>query len=151
MPGLRWFKLIAVTVVTAVAITVAGAGIAAASGAGSAPARPASLPAGTSQARSAVACHLWVVVNATGHLARTGCPGTTVLTLNTGSFRVVFPVKVSKCAYAATMGLPGSTGLSTPGFITAQGAFHNRRGVFVSTYNTSGSLSTLPFHLIVAC
>lgn len=84
----------------------------------------------------------------------TGCvlargAGATGAALNaTGVCNVEFSRNVRDCTYAATIGHPGLT-MSPAGEIAANPSSNTT--VFVRTRDSSGTLTDLPFHLIVFC
>jgi hypothetical protein len=135
----------------AVALTLTGTALAAASGG------PNTLPAGqaaaTRPAASAASlCQsLWAVVNSSGSLARSGCPGTSSSPTSTGEYQVTFPRNVRNCAYIATIGLTGDSGTAGDGTVTLAGLAVSVDGVFVQTFNSAGALTDEPFHLSVNC
>jgi hypothetical protein len=103
----------------------------------------------------AAACagtHIWAVVNADGTLARAGgaCAGTTS-SGSGGAFDVIFPKNIVNCAYVATIGSPDRSGTLPAGTVTVVGAAISKNGVFVETWNSSGTLTPMPFHLVVDC
>lgn len=93
---------------------------------------------------------LWAVVNADGTLAR-GTPGTTTSKVGTGAYEVVFTLDVHNAAFVAVLGLTGSSGTQPAGMVTTVGRAGNPNGVWLSTYNVSGTNTNQPFHLIVQC
>jgi hypothetical protein len=68
-----------------------------------------------------------------------------------GGYEVIFFRGVRNCAYVATIGLSGSQGVEAPGETTVVGRFENRRGVFVSTHDSTGAFAPRGFHLQVSC
>lgn len=92
----------------------------------------------------------YAVVGYTANLARS-TPGTTLTNLGSGRYDVTFPTNVSKCAYLATVGDPGSGLVFNPnGVYTGSGS--NSHTVYVETKNVAGGLSAgIPFHLAVIC
>jgi hypothetical protein len=96
---------------------------------------------------------LWfAVVNADGSIAR-GFPSTplTGIHISTGTYEVDFKTGITSCAYTGAIGLSGTSGASAPGMITVVGRAGNPKGIFVQTYNASGALTDLGFHVEVAC
>jgi hypothetical protein len=137
-------KLVSVMSGCALAVgLVAASPVAVAAGAARHGAARAHLPAAT-------CTRLWAVVNNGGGLARSGCRGTKSSQESTGHYLVTFPRNVLKCVWIATLGTSGTTGIPGPGFITVTGD-KLFKGVFVSTYATSGSSASRGFHLIVNC
>ena len=90
----------------------------------------------------------YAVVNPNGSLAR-GFQVWSVIQLSTGSYQVVFSHDVTGSALIATVGISGSTGASAPGYATVAGRNGVPNGVFIQTFNSSGVLSNLGFHLAV--
>jgi hypothetical protein len=68
-----------------------------------------------------------------------------------GDYVVTFDDDVSDCAYVATIGITGDTGVADPGFITVARSNSSNRAVYVSTYNLNAFSSRRPFHLVVTC
>jgi hypothetical protein len=102
----------------------------------------------------AAACsgsHVWAVVNFDGTLARHAgaCGG--VSSSGSGSYDVFFPKNIVNCAYVVTVGSASRSGTVPPGYGTVVGAAGTTNGVFVQTFNASGSLVAQGFHLVVDC
>ncbi len=97
--------------------------------------------------------HVWAVVNADGSLARTSvaCGTTTSAPLGTGSYQVIFPRNITHCAFTASVGLASFSGSTAPGYATVVGRAGTTNGVFIQTFNSAGTLTSLGFHLIVDC
>jgi hypothetical protein len=95
--------------------------------------------------------HVWAVVNSNGTLARHGgaCIGTS--SSGSGSYDVLFPKNIVNCAYIVTVGSSGRNGTVAPGYATVVGAAGTTNGVFVQTFNSSGILTAMGFHLVVDC
>jgi len=91
----------------------------------------------------------FAVVNADGSLAR----GTAVSSsaAGTGSYDVIFAKSVKRCVYAATIGDSDSVTVAPAGFATVAGMAGDDMGVYVATFDSSGTQSSLGFHLIVRC
>jgi hypothetical protein len=68
-----------------------------------------------------------------------------------GSYIVRFNKDVTFCFYNATIGLPGTVGVESPGFITVVRRFNDRRAVYIETRSTTGALADRGFHLYVGC
>jgi hypothetical protein len=135
----------------ATVLTLAGTGIAAATSHGS-PQPPGPVVQAPHKVTSASLCRaLFAVVNADGSLARAGCPGTTSTLLNTGEYQVAFPRDISACGFVGTLGLSSFGGSSPAGIVSLAGRAGNSGAVFVQTFNVSGTLTSLGFHLSVQC
>lgn len=94
---------------------------------------------------------LYAVVNSAGALIRgSGAVNVTRGKL-VGDYVVRFNASVVACAYTATLGQPGRTGVTEPGFITVAGSNSSAESVYVSTYNLNVRSATRSFHLVVAC
>ncbi|MBF9127750.1 hypothetical protein I0C86_01870 [Plantactinospora sp. S1510] len=105
------------------------------------PATAAGLPA-TAQGHFAV-------VNTNGTLAR-GFGAVSSVRLAVGQYQVVFIQDVTRSAFTATIGLPGSVGGSPPGEIAVVGRAGVPNGVFVQTWNSAGTPADRSFHLHVS-
>jgi hypothetical protein len=92
----------------------------------------------------------WGVVNSNGALARHR-GGVSASRLGVGTYQVVFLDNITRCAYTATIGLPGTSGASAPGEITVVGRAGEPRGVFVQTFTSAGAVADRGFHLVVNC
>jgi hypothetical protein len=74
-----------------------------------------------------------------------------VIDVGIGTYDVRFVQTVADCTFLATIGIPGSAGISPPGEITVVGRAGAPNGVLVQTYNSAGSLVDRSFHLGVIC
>jgi hypothetical protein len=92
----------------------------------------------------------WAVVNSDGTLARDR-GAVSAQRFAPGQYEVIFSRNVRNCAYVATIGLSGAENVSAPGEITVVGRFGNRRGVFVTTHDSTGTFADRGFHLQVSC
>jgi hypothetical protein len=94
---------------------------------------------------------VYAVVASNGNLAR----GDGAVRVDRGRYRgdyiVHFNRNVTGCAYNATIGLPGRTDVSAPGFITVVGSNASNKAVFVSTYGLNAASAARGFHLTVTC
>lgn len=89
------------------------------------------------------------VVRSSGTLER-GDHVVSSANLSAGVYEVTFDQDVSGCTWTGTIGTRDT--LSTfPGFITLAGHVGDVNGLSVSTYNTGGTSTNLPFHLNVTC
>jgi len=109
-------------------------------------------PAGeaAAAAQDNCACTAWAVVDTNGNLIR-GFGANAAMKVGLGFYRVIFNRNVTRCAYTATIGLPGSVGNPPPGEISVVGLNGNPNGVFVATYTSTGANADRPFHLAVHC
>jgi len=150
MKKIRKVVLVVSVPALAVSLGLVGAGIAsAASGGANTAATGKAKPATVSHAK---ACKkLWAVVNSDGTKARAGCPSTTSDELRTGNYEVIFNKSVVNCAYEATLGLSGSAGGQPPGMVGVAGRDGNADGVFIDTYDNTGTDAEQGFHLVVSC
>lgn len=149
----RWRRVLPVAgaAAAAAALTLAGTTLAAASGSPNAQqsghaeaVRPAASANSECQA-------LWAVVNSDGSLARAGCPGTSSHANGAGNYDVIFPRNIRSCAYQATIGEPYGFGSISASEITMAGDDDSVDGVYVATYNSSGAVTSEPFHVSVSC
>jgi hypothetical protein len=93
---------------------------------------------------------LYAVVNSNGTLAR-DFQAADAEELAPGIYQVDFNENITGCAYLATIGLTGSSGVSPPGMITVVGRAGDPDGVFVETFNSAGAITALSFHLGILC
>jgi hypothetical protein len=95
---------------------------------------------------------LFAVVTKAGHLNRgLGVQSAGVFQGTAGRYRVVFKRGVRKCAYVATIGTIGTSGVPPTGEISVVGLAGHKAGVFVETVDSTGNPEYLPFHLVVTC
>jgi hypothetical protein len=130
-----------------VAVGALGAGIAqAASGGRHHPAKVAAAPTRAS------AQVLFAVVGKKGALNRgVGAASANVVQGTAGRYTVFFKRGVRKCAYEATIGTTGFTGVPPVGEISVVAFAGHKAAVFVRTVDSTGNPEYLPFHLVVAC
>ena len=90
------------------------------------------------------------VVNPDGSLVR-GISANSATRLGTGSYQVTFSNGSfsSSCAYTASIGLSGASGVSDAGFINV--AAVGSGTIAVRTYDTNGNAADLGFHVFGAC
>jgi hypothetical protein len=98
----------------------------------------------------AAATTLWAVVNSDGTLAR-GSHVTSTLQVRTGGYGVLFDRDVSSCAYEATLGDGTVTAANYSGNAAVTGKAGSVNGVFVNTFDTTGTATNYPFHVAVFC
>ena len=92
----------------------------------------------------------WAVVTIGGALAR-GSNATNAIHLSTGEFEVDFTTNISRCAYSATVGESSSNHSPPAAFVGATGRNGNYKGVYVDTFDDTGTPADEPFHLVVTC
>lgn len=141
-------RLLVAATVSALVAMIMNVGSVGASAAGR---NSATTRAVTGRPNVALNCHLWAVVNSDGSLARTGCAGTTSNASAGGGFDVVFTNKVRGCVYIATIGTSADSGIAVPGYVEVVGAVGDPDGVFVDTFDSSGTVTAEGFHLSVDC
>jgi hypothetical protein len=120
--------------------------------------QPASIPDPAVKAAAAFpTCTAFcAVINADGSIARAHLH-TTATNLGTGVYQVLFynsvtsQKDITKCAFTATPGLSGFSGVQPAAFVTVVGRAGTSNGVFVSTYDNTGAFANEPFHLLVSC
>jgi hypothetical protein len=136
-----------------VATAVIGVGIGIAQGAASHPnTRPTRIAARPSTAPfTGRAQTMFAVVNSTGTLARGFGAASAAVDGSPGQYQVLFKRGVSKCAFVATLGSSGSNGRPPIGEIGVVGLNGRKAGVYVETYDSTGTLTAAGFHLVVTC
>jgi hypothetical protein len=92
----------------------------------------------------------FIVVNSDGSKAR-GNNAKGSLRLTVGSYEADFNSTIIKCAYTGSVGLSGAGGTSPAGYLTVVARADNKKAVFVQTFNSSGQVADLGFHLEVTC
>ena len=92
----------------------------------------------------------FAVVNSDGSLAK-GRGVASIEVLGTGITIAHFTKDKTACAYVATIGLGGSSGTSAPGYVTVVGSAADPDGVFMETFDTTGTLAALGYHLVTVC
>ncbi|HVV64183.1 MAG TPA: hypothetical protein VHC42_01845 [Rhizomicrobium sp.] len=92
----------------------------------------------------------FAVVNSDGSLAR-GRGVASIEVIDTGITIAHFTKDKTACAYTATIGLGGSSGTSAPGYVTVVGSAVDPNGVFMETFDTTGALASLGYHLVTTC
>ena len=148
---MNMLKSAAVLLATAAAVTggvvATGATASAGSNAGkNVPAAVSALPA----AGSAAPARVYAVMNADGTLVR-GKSVASVLKIGTGVYDVRFNRNISSCSWLGTVGLGGFSGSSGPGIVTITGRAGTNNGLFVTTYDATGTAADLPFAADVIC
>jgi len=93
----------------------------------------------------------WAIVDSAGTVVR-GNRVVSATRVATGQFEVIFdrgPATVRTCAYVATLATPDFG--TVPGEISAASRSGNPNGVFVRTWDSTGTAANLGFHLAVLC
>lgn len=93
---------------------------------------------------------VWAVVNPDITLAR-GAGVESVSKQGDGQVAVVFVKDVSLCAYTGNVGYAGDTGVPPDGTVTVVGLNENPNGVYVTTFDQTGTAVDSGFHLVVTC
>jgi hypothetical protein len=88
------------------------------------------------------------VVGADGTFIRGHAASST--NLGTGIYQVDFHANVTKCAYVVTLGTT-SDGTAAPGYMTVASRAGDVKGVWVQTFDTTGTALNQSFHIVVAC
>jgi hypothetical protein len=74
------------------------------------------------------------------------------MAFGTGSYKVTFGSNMSGCAYVATAADPAAGPLAAPVSVTVASLAGNANAVYVETRDqTTGELSSQPFHLVTHC
>lgn len=94
---------------------------------------------------------LWAVVEADGTLQRGHGAVSASQPEGAGTYVVVFNRNVRNCAFLATLGSSGHSGLPPFGQIGVVGRNGNKHAIFVTTFDSSGVLTNASFHVQVAC
>ena len=68
-----------------------------------------------------------------------------------GSYTVEFDRDVTPCFAVGSVGLPGTSGGSAPGFLTTVGEHTHPEGLFIQTFDKTGAVSDLSFAVTVTC
>jgi hypothetical protein len=93
----------------------------------------------------------WVVVNRDGTPARGSCGVKTSKKLFDGQYQINWTRSERLCGRFATIGLPGSSGTETPGFITTVGRAGKPKSTFVGTYDVDGNFEDRAFQVHLSC
>jgi hypothetical protein len=93
----------------------------------------------------------WAVVDDDGTLVRDQHATGVSTPLPEGQYDVAFDRNVTRCAYVATPGDPGTTVVFSPTFISVSRTPGTNNSVRVETKNAGGGLSDQSFHLQVVC
>jgi hypothetical protein len=69
-----------------------------------------------------------------------------------GTYDVLFgTTDITGCGYVASVGSSAATGSSAPGYATVVRRASEPSGVYIQTYDKTGALADLGFHLLVQC
>ena len=71
--------------------------------------------------------------------------------ISTGTYEVIFTRLVAKCVASVTVGQLSSTNVPTGGYGTAVQRGGNPRGIFVETFDTTGTSADQPFMVHLGC
>jgi len=92
----------------------------------------------------------FAVVDASGGFVR-GKGVVSVTRLNTGIYDIRFNRPIGKCAWTATVGEPGFTDQPGPAEVTLAGRAGTKNGIFLTTFDGTGTATDEPFHLLISC
>jgi hypothetical protein len=92
----------------------------------------------------------FAVINADGSIAR-GSGLVSASHLTTGAYQIVFNHNITLCVFDATAGLSTFSGSIPATIVTVVGRAGTNNGVFLETFNTSGTPTDQGFHLYVKC
>lgn len=107
---------------------------------------PSSAPAVT----AATPARVFAVVNADASVLR-GKAVASSISLGTGVYDVRFNRNISNCAWGGTVGFGSFSGSTGPAMITITGRAGTNNGLFVTTFNSAGTPTNLPFTATVIC
>jgi hypothetical protein len=105
---------------------------------------------GSTYQRATVPARVFAVVNANGTKLR-GRAVASVDKLGTGIYDVRFNRNISTCAWTGTVGLGTFSGSTGPAEITITGRAGTNNGLFVTTFNGTGTATDEPFITTVIC
>ena len=71
--------------------------------------------------------------------------------IGTGVYNLSFSHSISGCAWVGTVGLGGFSGSTGAATITMTGLNGTNTGLYITTFNGTGTPTTEPFHVIVVC
>ena len=94
--------------------------------------------------------HVFAVVNAGGTALR-GKALASSTTLSTGVYDVRFNRDTSLCSWVSTVGFGTFSGSTGPAMITITGRAGTNNGLFVTTFDSTGTPANLPFSADVIC
>jgi hypothetical protein len=94
---------------------------------------------------------LWAVVDGIGATLVRGRGVTAVGSPASGEYTVDFKRDVSKCAFIATPGSPGTYGGAGAKFLMVARRMSDPNGVFVKAFDSGGGGALTSFHLAVFC
>ena len=107
-------------------------------------------PNSPTMAAATTPARVFAVVNSDGTKLR-GKAVASTSRLSAGTYDVRFNRNVSACAWTGTVGFRTFGGSTGPAIITVTGRAGTNNGLFVSTYNSAGSLTDEPFLVVVVC
>ncbi|SMH49384.1 hypothetical protein [Mesorhizobium australicum] len=93
---------------------------------------------------------LFAVVNSNGTRMR-GKGDASSTKLGTGIYEIRFYRNIVQCSWQGTIGLGTMSGSTAPSFISVTGRAGTNNGVFVQTWNQSGTPTDLPFGVYIDC
>ena len=132
-----------------VAVLLAGVSLDRATADGTVPNVPDGKPS-TYHQRATVPQRVFAVINADGTKLR-GRAVASTSKIGTGVYDVRFNRSLSKCAWTGTVGLGTFGGSTGPAQITITGRAGTNNGLFITTFNGSGTATDEPFHAVVVC
>lgn len=93
---------------------------------------------------------MFAVVNSNGTRLR-GKGDANSSRISTGTYDIRFARNITQCGWVGTIGLGTMSGSVGPSFISVTGRAGTTNGVFVQTWNSSGTLTDLPFIVYIDC
>ena len=94
------------------------------------------------------------VINGNGSLERASklpYGVSSISRIGTGVYDLRFSHNIGECAWVGTVGRGGFSGETGPAQITITGRFGTKNGLYVTTFDGSGTPTNEPFHVIVVC
>ena len=135
---------------SAIGLVATGGTVASALAPGTATGTLSAAPASARQLAATTKPRVFAVVRSDGTLQR-GRGATATSRTGLGAYAVRFDRGIGQCAWTGTIGLGTFGGITGPGMITLSGLSGTSNGLYVRTYNGSGSAADLPFHVVVTC
>jgi hypothetical protein len=105
---------------------------------------------GTSAAAPTTPARVFAVINRDGTTLR-GKAVTSSSRISTGAYDVRWNRNITTCAWTGTLGLGGFLGGTGPGMISVTGRAGTNNGVFVETFDRTGTSTDEPFTVLVVC